>query len=328
MPAPMFSVVIPTHNRSQRVSGAAASVLRQLGSELELVIVDDGSHDATPEVLQTLQSPRCRTIRHEVALGVSAARNRGAVESRGDFIVFLDDDDSLRPGALELLRCQLDTAPYADFAWGGRSVTQRDRAGRVTSIQEDVWHQAAGGVSGSDVLPYVLDIAASCTFTVRRELFLDMAGFDETLRVSEDRDLLLRLAEAGHLGRAVPSVLVDIDQHLHSLSRGATSSVGPQTDLRVIEKHCKYLTRAEHAAFLNEYLRRIFAGFLEAGDRQGARRIVAELRKRGAADRRLARLYLRHSPASRWVKARLHYDSLRRAMNLSRGTSLPAVGRL
>jgi hypothetical protein len=232
--------------------------------------------------------------------------------------VFLDDDDRLRPAALELLRRCLSTTPPADFAWGGRSVTARDRAGRTVTVREDVWPEAASGVSDSDVLAYVLEVAASCALTVRRDLFLAMSGFDEALRVSEDRDLLLRFAEAGYLGRAVREVLIDMDSHFPSLSRDTKDSIGPLTDLRVIDKHRDYLSRPEHATFLDDYLRQVFAGFLQAGDTQGARRLLAKLRERGAADRRLARLYLRHAPASRWVKARLHYEALRRALSSQR----------
>ena len=317
---PTFSVVIPTHNRASKLPRAVNSVLAQSMSDFELVIVDDGSTDTTPKLLATLQSDRCRTFRRESGSGVSAARNRGAAEARGEFLVFLDDDDQLRPRALELIRRQLQASPAADFAWGGRHISEKSPEDRLIAVRDDVWSTGGKMVRGAEFLNYALEIAASCAFTLRRRVFTAVGGFDEQFRVSEDRELFLQLAEAGYQGCCVQDLVVDIDEHFDgSLSRSGNLAVGPQSDLRIIDKHRDYLSRPENSEFLHRYLLKVFAGFLHAEDGPAARQIVTELRRRGGLDFRILRMYLRHSVGFRTLKSFLHYDAVRRIANRLKG---------
>jgi glycosyltransferase involved in cell wall biosynthesis len=287
--------------------------------DFELIIVDDGSRDGTPVVLAALESDRCRTFRNPVAGGVSAARNRGAREARREFLLFLDDDDQLRPGALELFRGRLQANPAADFAWGGRRISEKDAGDRLVRVRRDVWSTGGGLVGGTAFLPFVLEIAASCAFTLRRRVFADLGGFDEQLRVGEDRDLFLRLAAGGYQGCCVADLVVDIDEHLRdSLSRTGDRTVGPASDLRIMDKHRAYLSRPENALFLDRYLLQVYAGFLLAGNQGAARDIATELRRRNAYDTRLLRMYLRHSTVFRTLKSALHYDAVRRVTGRAR----------
>jgi hypothetical protein len=93
---PLVSVVIPTFNRAAVLTAALNSVLRQTFQELEVIVVDDGSRDATSEtVLRVAQSdPRVRLIRNESNRGAQAARNTGIRASVGRWIAFLDSDDT------------------------------------------------------------------------------------------------------------------------------------------------------------------------------------------------------------------------------------------
>ncbi|MCF8112160.1 MAG: glycosyltransferase family 2 protein, partial [Desulfobacteraceae bacterium] len=95
---PLISVVIPVYNRGAWIAEAVDSVLSQDYEPLELIVVDDGSNDATGEILSSYGS-RIRVISQANA-GVSAARNRGAAEAAGDWIAFLDSDDYWLSGKL------------------------------------------------------------------------------------------------------------------------------------------------------------------------------------------------------------------------------------
>jgi glycosyltransferase involved in cell wall biosynthesis len=316
---PTFSVVVPTHNRVARLRHAIDSVLAQTLADFELIVVDDGSKDATPELLATLPADQCRSLRNETAGGVSAARNRGAAAARAEFVLFLDDDDRLRPDALALLREQFAAKPEADFAWGGRHVCEKDATGRAISVRRDTWATGSDGIRGAEFLRLALDIAASCAFTIRRRVFAAVGGFDEQLRVSEDRDLFVTLAERGYRGRCARDLVVEIDEHFQdSLSRSNPGS-GPRTDLRIIAKHREYLSRAENSEFMDSYLLQVYAGFLDAADDAAAMDVVRELRSRGALDFRVARMYVRHAARFRALKAFLRYDSLRRITSRLKG---------
>ena len=97
---PRVSVVIPAYNAAQFIRSSVESALSQTLADIEVVIVDDGSVDGTADVVRAIEDPRVRLVQQDNA-GQSAACNRGATESRGDFLKFLDADDWLNPAHLE-----------------------------------------------------------------------------------------------------------------------------------------------------------------------------------------------------------------------------------
>ncbi|HUP42188.1 MAG TPA: glycosyltransferase family A protein [Thermoanaerobaculia bacterium] len=177
---PRFSVVIPVRDDAARLPRAVRSVLGQSADDLEVVVVDDGSTDGTPEVARSIDDPRVRYHRQEAA-GVSAARNSGIALAHGEWIVFLDSDDEALPGWLE------------SFSAAGGPATGVVCAGVVLT----------GGADGeeTEVLPSpggelfhgrdVLFLAGS--FAARRELVDEIGGYTVDLAYSENTDLGIHL---------------------------------------------------------------------------------------------------------------------------------------
>ncbi|MBU1710567.1 MAG: glycosyltransferase, partial [Proteobacteria bacterium] len=97
---PAVSIIIPTYNRSAFLQEAIDSVLAQSYSPYEIIVVDDGSADDTPEVVKAYES-KVRYIRRENS-GPAAARNTGIKAARSDYIAFLDDDDRFDKRKLEI----------------------------------------------------------------------------------------------------------------------------------------------------------------------------------------------------------------------------------
>ncbi len=213
-----FSVVIPTHNRATLLERALRSLSSQTFTEFEAIVVDDGSTDATQQILASRRSFPIRFVTHDRAKGVAAARNRGVVEAAGEFVVFLDDDDELHPNALTKIH-ERTSASRLDFLWGGRMIRELDSRGRLIATRQDDWNSVPYTVRGSEVLPYVLKTAASSAFTIRRAVLGAIGGFDEQLPMSEDRDLLIRLARGNFVGAAVPLTIIDVNETRNSLSR-------------------------------------------------------------------------------------------------------------
>ena len=108
-----ISVVIPTLNRRVFLSDAITSLISQNCQNWELIVVDDGSTDDTRRYLEGKSDPRIRFIIRESPGGPSVARNAGLAEARGDLIMFLDDDDLLRPETLATLSEALRAHPEA-----------------------------------------------------------------------------------------------------------------------------------------------------------------------------------------------------------------------
>jgi hypothetical protein len=182
---PAVSVVIPTYNRRRRVERAVASVLAQTFEDFELVVVDDGSEDGTRESLAGLD-PRLR-LHRQANRGPAAARNAGIRLARAPTVAFLDADNRWLPDHLEVLAAVLARFPEAVFA-------STCPAFRVAG------EECPEDARLIDALPVAL-IAnkfgyVSCG-AARREVLLDVGGFDERLTVGEDDDLWLRLALKG-----------------------------------------------------------------------------------------------------------------------------------
>jgi glycosyltransferase involved in cell wall biosynthesis len=105
MSDPTFSIVITTYNRARIVRRCIDSCLTQSFEDFEIVVVDDGSSDDTAAVLaESYDDPRLRLVAHEVNRGINPSRHTGASNARGEWVVVIDSDDELLPGALERLR--------------------------------------------------------------------------------------------------------------------------------------------------------------------------------------------------------------------------------
>jgi glycosyltransferase involved in cell wall biosynthesis len=203
---PDVSVVIPTRNRWPFLSRTLVSALAQEGVALEVVVVDDGSDDQTPERLGAVADARLRVFRHERSLGVARARNTGIEEARGAWIAFLDDDDTWSPAKL---RTQLDALRRDRAVFAYASAVHVDEAGNVVAVEAAPEPDA--------LVPRLLTsenpMPAGCSNVVAAgDVLRRLGGFDERLFHLADWDLWLRLAASG-TAVACPEVLVAYLKH-------------------------------------------------------------------------------------------------------------------
>jgi len=189
----LISVVLPTYNRAGTLARAVASVLQQDYRELELIVVDDGSTDATPVVLGAIDDPRLRALRLAQNSGPSAARNRGVEEARGAWVAFHDSDDEWLPGHLRRL---LDAAQRLGPDYG--LITCCTSCPEDDTFSYKVWPDRAAVSDAADLLLHSLP--GTPTWLARRAELLRAGGFDTGLRNFEDWELALRLSEFTRIG--------------------------------------------------------------------------------------------------------------------------------
>jgi glycosyltransferase involved in cell wall biosynthesis len=188
---PEVSVVIPTKDRWALLSRhGLRGALAQKDVDLEVVVVDDGSTDGTPERLEALGEPRIRVVRHGAPRGQAAARNSGIAEARADWLAFLDDDDVWAPGKL---RAQLDAARAGGAVFVYGPIVVLDENG---SVQETVPAPDPETVTALLETRNALR-AGSSTILARTDVVRELGGFDVRLSELTDWDLWLRLAQAG-----------------------------------------------------------------------------------------------------------------------------------
>jgi glycosyltransferase involved in cell wall biosynthesis len=181
----LVSVIIPCYRQAHFLGQAIESVRAQTYPHVEVIVVDDGSPDNTAEV--AARYAQVRYIAQKNA-GPSAARNTGLQISRGEFIVFLDADDRLLPDALAIGLKHLRDHPECAFVSGQRRIIAYD--GTPLALQP------LPCVKRNHYLSLLTGNYIGCTATVlhRREVLVELAGFDCSLRCSEDYELYLRVA--------------------------------------------------------------------------------------------------------------------------------------
>ncbi len=205
-----FSVVIPVYNRKSLIRRALESVLNQSYLASQVVVVDDGSTDGTSDMLQS-EYPQVTVIRQEHQ-GVSAARNKGIVNCRSDWVAFLDSDDEWQPEKLEKQALWLNENSgyqicHCDEIWIHNGVR----------VNQKVKHAKSGGWIFLHCLP--LCVVSPSAVVINRIVFHKVGVFDESLPVCEDYDLWLRITSQFPVGFVNEQLVVKYGGHIDQLSK-------------------------------------------------------------------------------------------------------------
>jgi glycosyltransferase involved in cell wall biosynthesis len=249
---PRVSVVIPAYNAAWCIRRAVDSVQAQDFRDLELIVVDDGSSDATAEILATYGS--ALTLVRQANGGLSNARNRGIAQARGRYVAFLDADDWWLPGKLSRQVALLDNRADVMFCSTTTSVVTAEggslpdwRCGPCEDGALACIFQVNAFVAGS-----------GSSVMARREVFERTGGFDETLRSLEDIDMWMRLAAVGSYA-CIDEALTVIEKRGDSMSGNRV--VMRAAAIRVMQKNRHLLPvgrqrgfwRAAYASMLSDY---------------------------------------------------------------------------
>ena len=276
---PLVSVVVPVYNQGEYVRSAVESVLAQEYSPLELIVIDDGSTDDTPEVLRDYVG-RAELIRQENR-GAAAALNRGIRATRGSLVCWLSADDEFLPGKLEAQVAAFLESPDVGMVHTG--YVDVDGSGTVL--------RTARVPAAVDADPFVTvywrNSTNGSTVMLRREVFDELGGFDESLRADVDADMWMRIAMRWRI-TTVPGVYVRYRVHGNSLSANVPLMVASMTTVRLRhldELRRRVSERSDAAALLAQ----MSADFAAQRMDELAATVLAESRRRGRARREQAR---------------------------------------
>jgi glycosyltransferase involved in cell wall biosynthesis len=189
---PAISVIIPTFNRSSLLVDAITSVIGQTFQPLDIIVVDDGSTDDTPQIILKFG----KSIRYikTANRGVSAARNRGVVEAKGEWLAFLDSDDTWSPRKLELqFQCLGESKSKVCFC-----ASTAEFGNRLDDI-----HLMDPELSLSEFRTYAKNDCRIFSFPrhpfiqsmlIEKSALIQSGSFDESLVVAEDTKLIYKIA--------------------------------------------------------------------------------------------------------------------------------------
>lgn len=201
MDNPLISVYIPTRNRADALSRALLSIAQQTLKPMEVIIVDDGSGDNTPDVIRTFQDSTnimVTVIKNPVSKGACAARNQAIAIAKGEFITGLDDDDEFTPERLWNL-----ARNYSDqYSLIATSVFYRN------GKSQKKHHGYSGIISLDDLLHYN---KIGNQFYTRTERVRNLGGFDEAFPSFQDYDMLVRLVDRYGSALKIPAANYIVD---------------------------------------------------------------------------------------------------------------------
>ncbi len=313
MSEPLVSVVIPAYNASRFIRRTLDSVRNQTYSELEIIVVDDGSTDDTARLVADFArlDDRLRLVSTENR-GVAAARNTGIALSKGHFVAFLDADDLWHPTKIEK---QVSALARRSEDWGGvytlfHGIDEQDRLLSPMGVR---------GISSGYIYARHLvlrSVGNGSALMVRRNILLEIGGFDPSYAAAgiggcEDADLELRLVEKYKMD-VVPERLVGYRTY-----SGNMSSNNVRMGLSVIEAVKRSILRTDIA---DSCVARMALGtayvyalgvFRRAGDKSLMRRAAIELIRTDPValiEFALKVLRLNVAPAPPLPEARHYYD--------------------
>ncbi len=186
---PLISICIPTFNRERQLEASIQSALKQSYRNFEVVVVDDGSTDGTPAMMQKLVSDRVRYVRKEHS-GAAATRNRCVAEARGEFILWLDSDDLLLPRALEHYVAAHRREPDVDVFYGNLQLANEQLVpGGIQTYRN--YHGWQDALVSDLVLENQIPNGGSMLRTAR---IRELGGYNPKLVRAEDYEFYTRLA--------------------------------------------------------------------------------------------------------------------------------------
>lgn len=226
---PFISIVIPTYNRDHFIAEAMNSALAQNYPNFEVVVVDDGSTDETPDIVRSFSDPRLRYVVKEHN-GAPATRNRCIAEAKGEYLLWLDSDDMLMPNVLEVYAEALARTPEADVLYGDLIVTDHEFRQTGEACHQD-WYGRNNGLIAqlfhSNCIP-------NPGTMVRKTVYDAVGKFDESFRRAHDYELWTRFALKANF-KHVPMNVVKWRWHDSNMSSGSVK-LDTSFDAKIIRK--------------------------------------------------------------------------------------------
>jgi glycosyltransferase involved in cell wall biosynthesis len=224
-----ISVLVPAHDRAHHLETSIQSALSQTDAPEEVIVVDDGSTDDTHDRVTAIEDPRLRYVWKSHG-GAPATRNRAVAEARGEYVLWLDSDDRLHPGALAHYRELLAREPGIDVAYGDLVVTDaelRPQRGLTYGDWADRNQELLGRIALENPIPNPGSL-------VRRSLYARFGGYDESFRRAHDYEWWSRVARSARF-RHCGGVVVDWRWHDRNMSTGSVR-IDTSFDARVVRR--------------------------------------------------------------------------------------------
>lgn len=248
------TVIIPTYNREGTIAESVQSVLDQTYSNLEVLIVDDGSTDGTESVIKEFTDGRITYVRLDKNGGVANARNVGVNLAKTDWIAYQDSDDVWHKDKLEKQMAYAKEYPEYALIYSKYKLIYQNGV-------ESIMPGAPLEVMEGDMFKALLErnVIGAPTVLVKREAFIDAGGFDTEFKALEDWDFVIRFARRYRIGY-IDEILMDA----RMLSGGVSSGIA-----NYYEARCRMLRLYKDDMLQEGVFDSVVTNILEKAQRRG-----------------------------------------------------------
>ena len=230
-----YSVVIPLYNKEHYIASTLRSVLTQTFPDYEVIVVDDGSTDNSLQACKTVQSDKIRIVQ-QANQGVSAARNKGIELAAGEYICFLDADDTWHPDYLQNIETIVQKYPQSDIfvtayriIYANGRCKESRRLPQVNGCLPSYWETLGKGY----------DFVWTSATTVRRTALLAAGGFRLGEKIGQDLDLWARLARNNPCVAYASRVCVDYNRGAEANARTRVKVAHAKAFMQDLEEELK-----------------------------------------------------------------------------------------
>ncbi len=249
------SVIIPTYNREKTIFRAVQSVLEQTYTNLEVLVIDDGSTDGTAAIVNGIKDDRVKYVALEQNGGPSKARNVGVEMAEGEWIAFQDSDDCWHKNKLESQIEYVEDNPQYSLVYC-MSMTWFQNGKTIVVPPSPLPDVMEGKMLHTLLQRNVIDTP---TMFIKRECFLNVGGFDVTYKALEDWEFMIRFAKVYEIGY-IPEILMDS----YMLGDGVSSNLGAY-----YEGRCKMLGQYRTEMIQEGVLEQVMQEILERAQNAG-----------------------------------------------------------
>ncbi|QTZ90364.1 bifunctional glycosyltransferase/CDP-glycerol:glycerophosphate glycerophosphotransferase [Streptomyces auratus] len=292
--APRFSIVVPVYNVQGYLRACLNSLLEQDFADFEVIAVDDRSPDRSGEILAeyAARDPRVITVRHEENRGIGAARNTGVARASGDYLLFLDSDDTLTPGALRAMADRLADSDDPDLLLFDHVRSYWWHAVKPSAARELLAEAGAEVFRPAERTEFFQMFAVVWNRAFRRRFFVDN-GFRYTDGLYEDALMVYTTMLTAERAVCLDHACVDYRQRRH----GNSMKTPGRKHFTIFEQYQRLFEfldgRPDLTPLRPLFFERMISHFLFTGARES--RVLVQ--DRPEFFRRAAAMYRRHKPA-------------------------------
>lgn len=294
MENPTISIIIPVYNAAGYLERCVDSILSQGYASLQVILVDDGSTDSSPEICDMYSKQDNRVICvHKDNGGVSSARNCGLSKTEGEYVMFVDSDDTLAEGALNAIISIIHSSS-PDFILGGYDIYTNgvyDRSCRVSESRN--YENGYMEAFFEDAIGEVGELLRSPWAKLYRRKIIQRAGlrFNESLSYAEDKLFVYGFLNHADTAATINVSVYDYYRHSGTLSWGRTDVVRASRLLDMLPHYSEALILLSEKYPDCDALRRVYHNDLFCGDIMRVFRVLMKYRTPLLSQRNIRLLY-------------------------------------